>query len=284
MTQISFLSNRFLIPLCASAFLLLGACSWFSSDTDADGNENAKPAYVEAPAEELYARAMEYLNDRNYEAAAEEFDEVERQHPASAWATQAQLMTGYALYEANKYDEALIALDKFIQLHPGNRDVAYAYYLKALSYYEQISDVARDQSMTLKAQMALQEVVDRFPDSKYAKDAKIKIDLTVDHMAGKEMSTGRYYQSQNQYLAAINRFKTVVDQYQTTTHIPEAMHRLIELYLTLGLKEEAAKTAAVLAHNYPGSEWYEDSYALMTTGANVPEKTDASSGWFGWLW
>ena len=262
-------------------FLTLGGCSWFSSD-EAD-EDSIKPAMADAPAEELYARAMDYLNRKNYEVAAEEFDEVERQHPASAWATQAQLMSGYSLYEANKYDDALIALDKFIQLHPGNRDVAYAYYLKALCYYEQISDVARDQSMTLRAQAALQEVVDRFPDSRYAKDAKIKIDLTIDHMAGKEMSTGRYYQSSNQYLAAINRFKTVIDRYQTTTHVPEAMHRLIELYTTLGLKEEAAKTAAVLGHNYPGSEWYEDSYALMTTGANAPGKTE-SDGWFDWLW
>ncbi len=280
MTQTSSLSIRFLAPLCASTVLLLGACSWFSSDSE----EAAPAAYVEAPAEVLYAKAMDYLNSRSYEAAAEEFDEVERQHPASSWATQAQLMAGYSLYEASKYDDALIALDKFIQLHPGNRDIAYAYYLKALVYYEQISDVERDQSMTQRAQMALQEVVDRFPDSKYAKDAKIKIDLTVDHMAGKEMATARYYQQQKQYLAAINRYKTVIDQYQTTTHVPEAMHRLIELYTTLGLKEEATKTAAVLAHNYPGSEWYEDSYALMTTGENTPEKTKRSSGWFNWLW
>lgn len=281
MTQISSLSSRFAVLFYASIVLTLGGCSWFSSDEAPD--DEVRPAVADAPAEELYARAMDYLNQRKYDVAAQEFDEVERQHPASVWATQAQLMSGYSLYEANKYDDALIALDKFIQLHPSNRDVAYAYYLKALCYYEQISDVSRDQSMTLRAQTALQEVVDRFPDSRYAKDAKIKIDLTVDHMAGKEMSTGRYYQKSNQYLAAINRFKTVIDRYQTTTHVPEAMHRLIELYTTLGLQAEAEKTAAVLGYNYPGSEWYEDSYALMSKGTNTSDRTE-TDGWFGWLW
>jgi outer membrane protein assembly factor BamD len=173
-------------------------------------------------------------------------------------------MGAYALYQANKYDEAVVALDRFIQLHPGNRDAAYAYYLKALCYYVQITDVERDQKDTEQALKALDEVTRRFPDSKYARDARLKLDLTRDHLAGKEMTIGRWYERQQQYLAAINRFRKVVDDYQTTTHVPEALHRLTECYLALGLVDEARATAAVLGHNFPGSEWYSDSYALLT--------------------
>ena len=177
---------------------------------------------------------------------------------------KAQLMGAFARYRGNKYDDAIGALDRFIQLHPGNRDTVYAYYLKALSYYEQITDVGRDQETTARARAALDELVRRFPDSRYSRDAKLKLDLTLDHLAGKEMEIGRYYLTRKQYLAGINRFRRVVDLYQTTTHVPEALHRLTECYLALGLEEEARKTASVLGHNYPGSEWYTDSYAILT--------------------
>jgi outer membrane protein assembly factor BamD len=240
--------------------------------------DSKKEVYVERPVEELYNRAMDKFNDSNYRGATTDFDEVDRQHPYSVWATKAQLMSAYSLYQASKYDQAVVDLDRFIQLHPGNRDAAYAYYLKALCYYVQITDVGRDQKTTEQALKALDEVNKRFPESKYARDARLKLDLTRDHLAGKEMEIGRYYERQGNYLAAINRFRRVVDNYQTTTHVPEALHRLTESYLALGIVDEAKTTAAVLGHNYPGSEWYVDSYALLT---GVPQQNAAaqSKGW-----
>ena len=233
---------------------LLAACS-----TD-DKNAN----YVEKPVDELYNKGVDEMNATKYVAAANTFDEVERQHPYSVWATKAQLMAAYGYYKANHYDDAVAALDRFIQLHPTHPDVGYAYYLKGLAYYEQISDVSRDQQMTKLALDSLNEVVTRFPDSKFARDAKFKLELTYDHLAGKEMEIGRYYHRKHDYLAAINRFRTVVDKYQTTTHVPEALERLTEAYLALGLVDEARKTAAVLGHNFPGSKWYIDSYEMVT--------------------
>ncbi len=240
-----------------------------------------KDTYVERPVETLYNTAMDDLLAERYDKAAKGFDEVERQHPYALWATKAQLMSAYSLYEAGKYDESILALDRFIQLHPGNRDVAYAYYMKALDYYVQITDVGRDQRTTEQALKALQEVVRRFPETKYGRDARLKIDLTRDHLAGKEMDIGRYYESQGTYLAAINRFRAVIDSYQTTTHVPEALHRLTECYMALGLAEEARKTAAVLGYNYPGSEWYRDSYALLVNSSAAPPDSEAKKSWFG---
>ena len=222
-----------------------------------------KKEYVERPVEKLYNEALDSMQAKQYSEAVESFDEVERQHPYSAWATKAQLMSAYAYYLGNRYDDAILALDRFIQLHPSNRDVAYAMYLKGLSYYEQISDVARDQKITELSLNAFKELTARFPQSKYSRDAKGKIDLAHDHLAGKEMEIGRYYHTQKQYLAAINRFRNVVENYQTTTNVPEALHRLTEAYLSLGIVDEARKTAAVLGHNFPGSEWYIDSYEIV---------------------
>ncbi len=236
-----------------------------------------EPDYIERPVADIYNNAMDLLQNTDFKRAAAEFDEVERQHPYSVWATKAQLMAAYAYYQSNRYDDAIIALDRFTQLHPANRDVAYAYYLKALSYYEQISDVARDQKMTELALNALNEVYRRFPESEFARDAKVKVDLTYDHLAGKEMEIGRYYLTQKHYLAAINRFRTVVDDYETTTHVPEALHRLTEAYLALGVTSEARKTASVLGHNFPGSEWYSDSYDLFVDKGPL---TDATKPWY----
>ncbi len=238
-------------------------------------------ALPETPVEDLYNRGLDALLANDGDTAVRMFDEVERQHPYSQWATRAQLMSAYAYYLANKYDEAIAGLDRFIELHPGNDDIAYAYYLKAISYYEQISDVGRDQKMTRLALDSLKTVVQRFPETAFARDAGLKIDLARDHMAGKHMTIGRYYLSQQEYLAAINRFRIVVDKYQTTTHAPEALHRLVESYLALGLVAEAKSTAAVLGHNFPGSEWYLDSYELMT-GEDLPGNED-SEGWFSSL-
>jgi outer membrane protein assembly factor BamD len=242
--------------------------------------DSQNQVYIEKPVDDLYNKAMDALVDENYTTAAQTFDQVESQHPYSVWATKSQLMEIYAYYENGKYDDAILASDRFIQLHPGHRDVAYAYYLKAICYYMQIVDVGRDQKLTQLALKALEEVVRRFPDSKYARDAKLKLDFTRDHLAGKEMEIGRYYLKRGDYLAAMNRFKRVIDNYQTTTHVPEALERLVECDLALGLNKEARENAAVLGYNYPGSHWYSDAYALVT-GNNSP--ATASEGWFSRL-
>jgi outer membrane protein assembly factor BamD len=234
--------------------------------------------YVERPVETLYNIAMDQLLSGDYKDAAKSFDDVDQQHPYSVWATKAQLMNAYALYQDKRYDESIVAAERFIQLHPGHRDVAYAYYLKALDYYIQITDVERDQTTTQQAYDALSEVVRRFPGTTYARDARLKMDLCWDHLAGKEMEIGRYYEQHGDYLAAINRFQTVVKKYQTTTHVPEALTRLVECYYALGLADEAKRTAAVLGYNYPGSTWYQATYDLLTTGKETPPPPDR-----GWL-
>jgi outer membrane protein assembly factor BamD len=250
---------RRLGPAGAVALLcLVAACS---SDDDI--------VYEERPVDELYNEAMDAMQAGNFQGASRLFDEVERQHPYSPWATKAQLMAAYGFYRGQQYDEAVAALDRFVQLHPANPDVPYAHYLKGLCYYEQISDVSRDQEMTEQARQSFEELVSRYPDSQYSRDGRLKLDLIYDHLAGKDMAIGRYYLRQGHYLASINRFKTVIDRYQTTTHVPEALHRLVEAYAALGLNEEARKMAAVLGYNYPGSEWYVDSYDLVDDGSAV---------------
>jgi len=265
---------------CVLASLtLLTACETM---TAIFGSAEEEQTQAERPVEVIYNNAMDLLETQWYETAAKEFDEVERQYPYSKWATKAQLMAGYSHYMNGKYDEAIIALDRFIELHPGNRDAPYAYYLKALSYYEQISDVGRDQKMTRLALDSMREVTRRFPNTAYARDARLKLDLARDHLAGKEMSIGRYYQRREDYLAAINRYRSVIEQYQTTTHVPEALHRLTECYLALGITDEAQMSAAVLGHNFPGSRWYEDSYALLDNRNLKPQRKENS--WLSWLW
>ena len=231
--------------------------------TACSSNDSDREVLTEESVDKLYNDAAASLDAGNYVTASRLFEEVERQHPYSKWATKAQLMAGYSYYEAQRYDDAILALDRFIDLHPGHKDIAYAYYLRALCFYEQISDVRRDQAMTTYAMQGFDAVINRFPESQYARDAQLKKDLTRDHLAGKEMEIGRYYLNRNQINAAINRFQTVIRDYQTTSHAAEALHRLVEANLTLGLKQEATKMAAVLGHNYPGSEWYERSFALL---------------------
>lgn len=245
------------------AFLAFSLACLLAVSACAGDKDDKALADKQVPVETLYNKALDELQQGNNYAAAKAFDEVDRQYPYSQWATRAQMMAGYAHYKNLKYDDAVIALDRFIELHPGDPDIAYAYYLKALCYYEQISDVRRDQDMTKKALDALRQVADRFPDSKYAKDAAFKVDLTVDHLAGKEIEIGRYYLDRKQYQAAIPRFQKVIEQYQTTTHVPEALHRLVESYLALGIIPEAQKNAAILGHNYPNSKWYKETFALM---------------------
>ena len=258
------------VVMMALASLWLVGCS-----------SDEKP-YQERPVEELYNVAMDRLVAGAPRDAAEAFDEVERQHPYSVWARKSQVMAAYSHYLSNQYDEAILAAERFLQLHPGNRDAPYASYLIAVCYYEQIADVGRDQKITRQALQALQTVIDRFPGSEYARDARLKIDLTRDHLAGKEMEIGRYYLEQHNFAGAINRFGKVIEDFQTTTHVPEALYRLTEAYLALGIAEEAQATAAVLGYNYPGSEWYADGYALLK-GRDL-EPQDSEGSWISRIW
>jgi outer membrane protein assembly factor BamD len=248
------------LPLAA---LARAGCSMFS------GREGADVAYVARDVESLYTEAKERLDRGDTKVAAGLFDEVERQHPYSPWARRAQLMGAFTNYVRKDYDKAIEGAQRFLSIHPGNRDAPYAYYLIAISYYEQVSDVQRDQSTTELALAALQEVNRRYPNTRYASDARLKIDLVNDHLAGKDMEIGRYYERAGRWLAAQIRFQNVVENYQTTSHAPEALYRLTETSLQLGLHEEAKKYSAVLGANYPGSEWYEKAYALIED--EVPE-------------
>ncbi len=252
--------------------LPIAACSAWDGRQDAlntqSGGDNSP--------EGLFAAGMEALNNEQHARAVQYFDTVEREHPYSAFATNAKLMAAYSEYMRNRYTEAIGALDRFIQLHPAHRDIAYAYYLRALSLYEQINDVQRDQRTTEQAMVALQDVINRFPNTPYARDARLKMDLARDHLAGHEMVVGRFYQNRRLFLSAIGRFRRVVEEYQTTNHVPEALHRLTEIYLTLGLTEEARRTASVLGYNYPGSEWYQDSYSLLVQDDNGQDRP----GWW----
>ncbi len=232
------------------------------------GSANEDVAYVARDVESLYAEAQRRLNAGNTLLAAALFDEVERQHPYSPWARRAQLMSAFSYYIARDYNKAIQNSQRFLSIHPGNKDAPYAYYLIALSYYEQISDVNRDQKITEQARAALTEVNRRFPQSEYAADARLKIDLVDDHLAGKEMEIGRFYQRSGQWLASALRFRNVVDQFETTSHTPEALYRLTESSLALGVPEEAVKYAAVLGANYPGSKWYERAYKLVEKHAS----------------
>ncbi len=260
-------SSTSLAALAASVVLALALLAGCATEEE---------AYVERSVEELYNEAMDSLLDDDFDAAAVGFAEVERQHPYSVWATRAQIMSAFVYYQGNLYDEAIAAAKRFVELHPGHRDAAYGYYLIAMSHYEQISDVGRDQSTTARALRALEEVTRRFPGSVYARDARLKIDLARDHLAGKEMTVGRYYQRRGNHVAAIGRFRKVVELYQTTSHTPEALHRLTEAYLALGLPNEAQTSAAVLGHNYPGSRWYQHSYALLLDSDLEPEADEGS--------
>ena len=222
-------------------------------------------AYVERPVEMLYNQAGKELDQRDYDTAILLFNEVERQHPYSEWARKAMVMTAYAHYQRHDYDETIAAAQRYISLHPGGSEASYAYYLIAISQFEQIVDVGRDQGMTVQTKASLQDVLRRFPDSKYARDAQLKLDMVNDQLAGKEMEVGRWYLRSNQVLAAINRFRTVVSEYDETSHSEEALFRLVEAYLALGMRPQATEAAATLGYNYPESDWYRMAYQLMTS-------------------
>ena len=257
-----------LAALAAIAFAPLAGCA-------SGGKKKADTRFIARDVDTLYTLARERLDRRQYKVAAQLFDEVERQHPYSVWARRAELMSAYSYYLARDYNASIQSAQRFLSIHPGNRDAPYAYYLIAVDYYEQINDVTRDQKITQQALDALGELVRRYPDSRYAADARLKIDLVNDHLAGKEMEIGRFYQRRGDWLASIIRFRTVIDKYQTTTHVPEALERLTESYLALGVPAEAEKAAAVLGNNYPGSKWYVRAYNLMTKKA--PEAKERHS-------
>ena len=224
----------------------------------------------------LYNDGLSNLNNGQYRAAVKKFAEVERLHPYSKWATKALLMQGFSHYQNNEYADAINSCQRFISLHPGHQDIPYAYYIVAISQYEQIQDITRDQSQTQIALDSLDEVSRRFPDSKYAGDAKQKALLARDHLAGKEMEVGRYYMNRKSYLAGINRFKKVVTDYQTSSQTPEALYRLAEGYMALGIVAEAQTAAAVLGHNFPRSQWYKDAYTLVSSDGRAPVENKTS--------
>ena len=252
------------MPNSTRLLLLAVACAAVLPAAGCAGNKTrADTAYVARDVNTLYALAKRRLDQGSYQEAAKIFDEVERQHPYSVWARRAQLMSAFSYYMAQTYPDAISSAQRFLTIHPGNKDAPYANYLIAMSYYNQIADVTRDQKITGQARDAFTELMRRFPESRYASDARLKLDLINDQLAGKEMEVGRYYQRSGNWLASVNRFRTVVDKYQTTTHTPEALMRLTESYLALGVPDEAVKSAAVLGRNYPGTQWYERAYALV---------------------
>jgi outer membrane protein assembly factor BamD len=255
---------------CALALLVapLMACSLFNKDED----------YIpDDPADKLYNQGLFLLNqEQDYKEAAKKFDEVDRQNPYSDWARKALLMSAYAYYQAQEYSDCINAAERYVTLHPGSPDAAYAQYLIGSSYYDQILDVSRDQARADKAINALEEVVRKYPDSEYATAAHKKIDMARDQLAGKEMEIGRFYMSKRDFIGAINRFKVVVTQYQTTRHVEEALERLTEAYISLGLMDEAQTAAAVLGHNFPDSTWYKDAYNLVRGAGGQPNENKDS--------
>jgi outer membrane protein assembly factor BamD len=253
---------------------LLGACSSFSDFFASKDDEN----YVEEPADKLYNEGLYLLNDKkDFKLAAKKFEEVDRQHPYSDWARKSLIMTAFAYYEDGEYDESVTAAKRYVTLHPGSPDAAYAQFLIGSSYFDRIPDISRDQDRTEKAVGELQEVIRKYPNSEYAIAAKKKIEIARDQLAGKEVDIGRWYMQKKDFTGAINRFKVVVTRYQTTRHVEEALMRLTEAYMSLGIVDEAQTSAAVLGHNFPDSPWYQDAYNLVK--ARGLEPTENKNSW-----
>lgn len=262
--------QRLIYSVAVLALLALSGCGG-SAEQDAAAAKANEPRQS---IDQLYNAGISALARDEYKVAIGQFEDLERDYPYSEWAVRGQVMTAFANYKSEKYDVAMAGLDRFLRMHPTHESAPYAFYLKALCSYDQISDVGRDQKMTAAAMDGLRDVVDRFPDSDYARDALIKLDLTVDHLAGKEMDVGRYYQKRAQYIAAANRFRNVVEKYQTTTHVPEALLRLVEIYLALGVTDEAVRYGSVLGYNFPASDWYRKAYADLAAQGLAPALKD----------
>jgi outer membrane protein assembly factor BamD len=253
----------------ALAAASVAGCSFLNKDDD---------VVADTPADMLYNQGLYLLNNKqDYKAAAKKFDEVDRENPYSDWARKALLMSAYSYYQADEYDECVNSAKRYVALHPGSADAAYAQYLIGSSYYDQILDVSRDQARADKAIDALQEVVRKYPNSEYAISAQKKIEMAHDQLAGKEMDVGRFYEKKRDFIGAINRFKVVVTQYQTTRHVEEALMRLSESYVALGIMDEAQTAAAVLGHNFPDSPWYKDAYTLVKTAGGEPTAENKGS-------
>jgi len=257
--------------------LMLGGCS--SINLFAEDKQQIIP---EEPADKLYNEGVAFMNKGEYTQATKRFEELDRQHPYSELARKSVLMVAFTNYRLGRYEEAITAGQRYVTLHPGSPDAAYAHYIVAQAHYNQITDVTRDQGATEKALASLQEVVRLYPDSEYAPDAQKKIDVARDQLAGREMQVGRYYLERRLYSGAVNRFKTVVQNYQTTRHVEEALYRLTESYMSLGIVNEAQTAAAVLGHNFPDSPWYQDSFKLLRTGGLSPKEDQGS--WISRAW
>jgi outer membrane protein assembly factor BamD len=244
-----------------------GGCSMFNKDE----------VLPDQPPDKLYNEGLYLLNEKkDAKNAAKKFEDVDRQQPYSDWARKSLVMTAYAYYQAQQYDDSIAAAQRYVTLHPGSPDAAYAQYLIAASYFDQIPDITRDQGRTEKAIAALEEVVRKYPNTEYANSARQKMEMARDQLAGKEMMVGRYYLNRKDYVGAINRFKVVITKYQTTRHVEEALERLTEAYMSLGIVSEAQTAAAVLGHNYPDSPWYKDAYNLVKSGGKEPLENKAS--------
>jgi len=238
------------------------------------------------PPEQIFQQAEAKLTERRgAEDAAVLFTEVERLYPYSEWAKRSIIMSAFAYHQGKLYEESRGAAQRYLDFYPADEDAAYAHYLIALSFYDQIDDVSRDQGITFQALQALRTTVERYPDSEYASSALLKFDLALDHLAGKEMAIGRFYLKKGHFGAAINRFRVVVEDFQTTTHTPEALHRLVEAYVSLGLDADAQTAGAILGHNFQATDWYNDTYALLTgRGISIDKANDASQGWLKKIW
>jgi outer membrane protein assembly factor BamD len=266
------LGLRLVVVMAAGIALSGCASTTLPSFASIFGGEDKNAIQPDEPADKLYNEGLTHLQKKEYSPAAKKFEEVDRQHPYSEWGRKSLLMSAYAYYEEGKYDETAQAATRYVTLHPGSPDAAYAAYLAAASYYDQIPDITRDQARTEKALKALEEVVRKYPDSQYAETARQKVGVARDQLAGKEMLIGRYYLERRNYTGAINRFKAVVTQYQTTRHVEEALMRLTEAYMALGIVNEAQTAAAVLGHNFPDSPWYQDAYKLVQSGGVEPRE------------
>jgi len=269
------LSRPLALAAIALALLPLGACNTLGRNRN---SLRADTRYVARDVNSLYNAGLARLQQRNYALAGALFDETERQHPYSVWARRAQLMSAFSYYAAGDHQKSIDAARRFLSIHPGNRDAPYALYLIGINYYEQITDITRDQASSRQALTAFGELIRRYPGTPYADDAQLKIDLVRDHLAGKEMEIGRFYQRRHQWLASVVRFRTVIDQYQTTAHAPEALMRLTESYLALGIPVEARRAAAVLGANYPEPRWYRRAHDLIERDAPNVEAGTADPG------
>ncbi|MEH6359770.1 MAG: outer membrane protein assembly factor BamD [Amylibacter sp.] len=274
-----------ILLLKKSSLLLVVAVALAVAGCSGKGKEKSDISLEGKSPEAIFNSGEALLSKRKASRAAIRFSEVERLYPYSDWAKRSVIMSAFAHHEAEEYEESRAAAQRYLDFYPADDDAPYAQYLIALSFYDQIDDVSRDQGVTFQALQALRTTVERYPDSEYASSALLKFDLALDHLAGKEMEIGRYYLKRGHYTAAINRFRIVVEDFQTTTHTPEALHRLVESYLSLGIEADAQTAGAILGYNFQGSDWYKDSHVLLTgQGIATDAENKKSSRWLRRIW